>query len=507
MNSSERLKLTRWNRRAIANGASEARVFAFPSWAGIVPARKAQLSLLSCSRFAATAFAIAALMDGRPLSASGTAAVSEKTRDASPYRRFEVEEQDSRIVATTPRPEPTPPRWAREVSQRVHAWHMDSEPDKPRFIPPIPFVVPPTDPAEPFHPHNHQPSITWLPNGDLLAIWFSTVSERGPELTVLASRFRAGQSHWDPASEFFKAPNRNMTGSSLFHDGKGTVYHFNGVGREGAGHRDLALLLRTSADNGATWTPPRAIRPQLGKRHQVIAGTVLTSTGSLIQCCDDAELRGSAPQVSIDGGMTWIDPGAGKPAPQFVAGGLGEGTIAGIHAAVAELNDGRLMALGREHPIDGRMPLSLSADGGRTWTYHASAFPPIGGGQRAVLLRLREGPLLCVSFTSGQRKKPEANGMAFPAAEGGTFVGHGMFAAVSFDEGASWPVRKLLTPGKGNYDGGGHTGAFTATPARAEHAGYLAATQSPDGMIHLLSSRLHYRFNLAWLRTLPGVKP
>ena len=34
----------------------------------------------------------------------------------------------------------------------------------------------------------------------------------------------------------------------------------------------------------------------------------------------------------------------------------------------------------------------------------------------------------------------------------------------------------------------------------AETAGYLAATQTPDGIIHLISSRLHYRFNLAWLR-------
>lgn len=33
----------------------------------------------------------------------------------------------------------------------------------------------------------------------------------------------------------------------------------------------------------------------------------------------------------------------------------------------------------------------------------------------------------------------------------------------------------------------------------AEPRGYLAATQSPDKVIHLVSSRLHYRFNLAGL--------
>ena len=134
-----------------------------------------------------------------------------------------------------------------------------------------------------------------------------------------------------------------------------------------------------------------------------------------------------------------------------------------------------------------------------TWTHRASPFPPIGSGQRLVLKRLRESPLLFVSFTSGNRTKPEANGMTFTDQKGKTFTGHGMYAAVSFDDGKTWPVRKLLTPGKGQFDGGAWTKQFTATPTRAEHGGYLAATQTPDGVIHLISSRLHYRFNLAWL--------
>ena len=51
---------------------------------------------------------------------------------------------------------------------------------------------------------------------DLFAIWYSTKSETGTELTVIASRLKAGQDQWEPSSEFFKAPNRNMHGSSIF---------------------------------------------------------------------------------------------------------------------------------------------------------------------------------------------------------------------------------------------------------------------------------------------------
>ena len=51
-------------------------------------------------------------------------------------------------------------------------------------------------------------------------------------------------------------------------------------------------------------------------------------------------------------------------------------------------------------------------------------------------------------------------------------------------------------------DGGGNTGRFIMSDTQAEPKGYLAITQTPDNMIHLVSSRFHYRFNLAWLKEL-----
>ena len=417
------------------------------------------------------------------------------------YRRFDTEEADGRVVSMTPVPSEAIPRWARDVSQKRLDWSKQAT-KEPFFTGPIAFVMPPTDEGEAFYGHNHQPSITWLPNGDLLAIWYSTNSEYGPVLTVVASRLRPGKEAWDPCSEFFKAPNCNMHGSSIFHDGRGTIYHFNGMAPKGqANWKQLALLMRTSTDNGVTWTPPKAVDERFTTRHQVISGMLETEAGVLIQNCDavPGASGGTALHISRDGGKTWADPGEGKLAPSFTEGGTGEGTIAGIHANVAELSDGRLLAFGRGDAIDGKMPMSISSDLGKTWTYKASPFPPIGGGQRLVLKRLQEGPLLFVAFTSGNRTKPEANGMIFTDQKGQSFTGYGMYAAVSFDDGKTWPVRKLLTPGAGDFDGGAWTKQFTATPTRAEHAGYLAATQTPDGVIHLISSRLHYRFNLPWL--------
>jgi len=63
-------------------------------------------------------------------------------------------------------------------------------------------------------------------------------------------------------------------------------------------------------------------------------------------------------------------------------------------------------------------------------------------------------------------------------------------------------VRKLVTAGgpAREYDGGAWTRKFTMDANNAEHMGYLAGLQTPDGMFHLISSTLHYQFNLAWLK-------
>ena len=41
---------------------------------------------------------------------------------------------------------------------------------------------------------------------------------------------------------------------------------------------------------------------------------------------------------------------------------------------------------------------------------------------------------------------------------------------------------------------------FEMDENHAEPRGYLAGTQTPDNMIHLITSRFYYKFNLAWLK-------
>lgn len=410
------------------------------------------------------------------------------------------------VQADMPQGQPLPalePASQETVSRQKYNWGTPSK--APFFAEPLVYVnTPDCSSGVPFYKHNHCPAVSWCDNGDLLAIWFTCDEESGREMVILESRLKPGATEWTEPREFFRVPDRNVTGSSLLNN-NGTLIHMNGM--EAAGTWEtLAMVMRTSKDNGATWSRPRMVAPEHARRHQVIAGSFVTKEGWLVQAADATPRSngGTAFHLSKDNGLTWEDMGKTNPGT-FKAGASG-GTIAGIHAGVVQLSDGRFMALGRGDGIVDRnglerMPMSISEDNGRTWTYSASEFPPIDGGQRLVLMRLREGPLLLISFTNHPfRLKNGLNGMTFKDKDGNEYTGYGMYAALSFDEGKTWPVKKLLTDGKRRFmDGGAWTGFFDMDSTHAEPRGYLAATQSPDQVIHLLSSRNHYRFNLPWL--------
>ncbi|MBN2315799.1 MAG: SUMF1/EgtB/PvdO family nonheme iron enzyme [Sedimentisphaerales bacterium] len=408
------------------------------------------------------------------------------------------------VLGVTPKTEPlpvlTPTLNRQNVNQQFRPdWSKGPDYNQPYFKGPIEYVkiIPGSD-GPMYSKHNHDPALVDCPNGDLLAIWYSCRNEPGRELTILASRLRYGEEQWEPASVFWNAPDRNDHAPALFYDGWGAIYHFNGLSAA-ATWGNLATIMRTSTDSGATWSRARLINTEHNIRHMPVESAFRTREGFILLPCDAVTggRGGSSVHISRDQGKTWVDPGAGRPNPTFAAGTTGA-WIAGIHAGVTQLKDGRLMAFGRGDNIDGRMPMSISEDMGKSWTYSASEFPPLGGGQRLILKRLQQGPILFISFTDRKKGMIIRDQRVF-----------GMFAALSFDEGKTWPVKRLITDGgpAREVDGGGNTGKFIMDQTHAEPRGYLAATQTPDGLIHLISSKQYYTFNLAWLQQGAEVKP
>jgi hypothetical protein len=286
---------------------------------------------------------------------------------------------------------------------------------------------------------------------------------------------------------FWDMPDRNDHTSSLWCDADGTLYHFNGFS-VAATWGPLAVIMRTSVDHGRSWSKARVILPEHHRRQMPIESIFRTQDGRILLPCDAVTggAGGTAVYLSADNGQTWKDAG---------------GTIAGIHACVAQLRDGRLLAFGRGDNIDGRMPQSVSSDMGRYWKRTASIFPPVGGGQRPLLLRLREGPLLLVSFTGSRKSKRY---MPFTDASGKQRDVTGMFAAISNDDGATWANIRLVSHDGPDMKVETMDGRlFTLGFSSAEPGGYNSVCQAANGVIHLISSRQHYSFNLKWLQTPP----
>lgn len=404
---------------------------------------------------------------------------------------FRVVEGAAPTTAPTP-PAPAPLN-ARDVRPGVAVFEPASA--EPFFSGPEPFVKIPAGSVGPlFSWHNHSPSIAEMPNGDLLTTWFSCIDEGGSELCNLASRLRLGAKEWEPASPFWDGMDVNDHAPKLWYDGDRTVFHFARGATEN--------VFRTSTDSGATWSKARTIMPvgEFGN------GLLRLRDGTLLLPHDS---RNVSITRSRDGGKTWssvVQPRSEKA----VKPGDTAFRPPGIHAPLVELADGRLMAFSRlDVPADqdrfGRKtPVSFSRDQGETWQVEASEFPAISSAQRQTMLRLREGPIVFFSFTDQSRDWKQRIGMKFRLADGTEFTGYGLFAAVSFDEGKTWPVRRLITPGgKARELPTIDRGNFTCSDTMAEKSGYLASIQTRDGRIHLVSSKNHYVLNLGWLRALP----
>ncbi len=390
------------------------------------------------------------------------------------------------MPATRPLPAARPERHQQNVAQRADAMAGPAA-DVPYFKGPRQYVrIPPNSMGPVFSHHNHDPALVECPNGDLLAVWYSCLRERGRELAAVASRLRRGADDWDEAALFWDAPDRNDHAPALWYDGDQTIYHFEGLSAAGT-WGNLATIMRTSTDSGATWSRPRLIIPEHGTRHMPVESVMRLRDGTIVLPCDAVTIGhgGTALWLSRDRGASWHDAG---------------GTIAGIHAGVVELGDGRLLALGRGDTIEGKMPMSLSDDRGKTWTYKPSPFQPIGGGQRLVLTRLREGPILLASFANKPVPITDASGKQRPIT--------GLYAALSHDDGKSWSIgRPICADGPGRQVESMDGRPFTMSWQTAEPRGYLSVCQARNGVIHLISSRQHYAFNLAWLEARPPAGP
>jgi len=351
-----------------------------------------------------------------------------------------------------PLPVATPPRFARDVKQtpaprtgpKAKEAYFDDFNDRRPLIPdntwgPI------------FSKHNHFTACCVCPNGDVLACWYTTKSESGRELAQAASRLPAGSDRWQPASLFFDVPDVNDHAPVLLtHQGR--IYHF--ASQSLRGWDETSNIVRTSDDNGATWSQPRIIARREGPHNLSQACSAFAANDRTIYLAVDGNgHRTESLLVSRDAGETWK-----------LAGGDLREAIGGeyaIHPAIAQGEGGSIVAFMRGPDP---MPRLISKDAGESWTVGQTPFGGIQVGQKAATLRLESGALL---LCANDARKPPITGK------------RGTFAALSEDDGKTWAhVRHV--PGL---------------------RGYLSTAQAPNGVIYVFGSRMSCAaFNEAWLR-------
>lgn len=318
--------------------------------------------------------------------------------------------------------------------------------------------------------HNHSAGMDVLPNGDLLAVYFSSkvgVAEKDTSTTFVQSRLRYGSLEWDMPEPFFITKGYNDQSALVWNDG-GTVRFFGG-GRYISDW--VPFRMAVSEDNGASWTFSIPVLDTAATDYeaQPVSSAFRGPDGAMYFVSDAADSH-SFLWRSRDGGRSWHDMG---------------GRTGARHSTIVPLDDkGHLLSLGGKNAnVNGWMPQNESFDWGETWTESvASPFPPVGGGQRPCLIRLKSGRLLTVgdSFvTRGRDPGPEWK--------------HGLdcYVAISDDNGASWHIKSIP------YGLPQHGGRMVNT------LGYVNVRQAADGMIHLLTTynfpNIHYEFNEAWI--------
>ncbi|MFT3789419.1 MAG: SUMF1/EgtB/PvdO family nonheme iron enzyme [Tepidisphaeraceae bacterium] len=301
----------------------------------------------------------------------------------------------------------------------------------------------------------HNSAVAVCDNGDLVAAYYNTMRwEDDPEQTVLTMRLRYGTNDWDDPEPWPDFADAADAAPVFWNDGNGTLWLFFGSPRLLGGP---PFWFTTSTDNGQSWSEVRApkLEGPVGPYTSQPINSVMRDRDGTIFLAVDGEGATTVLFATTDNGKTWRDTG---------------GRTMGRHTSFILGADGTTLIGygGKNSNLNGFMPMSVSRDGGRTFEHSPTEFMPLASGQRPSVIRLASGRLFLVADTLSSK---------VPGGRTASYV------ALSGDEGKTW-IRRTL-------------------PINST-VGYVTATQAPNGVIHIVTSKtqpvaLHIELNEAWI--------
>ncbi|HTO02674.1 MAG TPA: sialidase family protein [Opitutus sp.] len=255
------------------------------------------------------------------------------------------------------------------------------------------FAYPHTDPYDRHNLYgfNHAPNVAVMPDGSLLASWFSGAFEGDVHQVILGAKSSDGGRTWEVAEQIVDIPRtsdfdpafaiKNNKVVLLLAAGRWNRYPWVGeraVENKLVGLDSYRLYVVTSDDSGATWSEPQMTLDRRGFSRG--NGIVLRDGKILFPVYDD--VGGGKWTTSIlrsrDDGMTGQWSGA-LNAADGKAGG---------EPAIVELDNGSVLVATRSR--DGRVWFAESPDAGDTWGEpYASEFDAATSSH--ALLRTKSG--------------------------------------------------------------------------------------------------------------------
>jgi predicted neuraminidase/peroxiredoxin len=301
----------------------------------------------------------------------------------------------------------------------------------------------------------HCSTITQLPRGDLLCLWYGGSYESADDQTLFLARRPKGSRNWQTPQAILRNADHPPGNGVIFVDGQKRVWivwcrmETPRPRPRGSGWENCTLMYRVSQDEGQTWTADREFLDDKSLRAVPRNPPARLSNGNLMLGVEayKADQGGSAFLIGADGGRHWTLGG-------FVTGGS--------QPALVARSDGSLFALLREKP---RLTKTTSHDGGRTWSkvVPSAILNPDAG---ISMTRLANGHLILVFNDSETKRTP-------------------LSVARSVDEGSTWESPMNLESNPGEYS-------------------YPCVIQTADGRIHVSYTFRRYaikhvEFNEDWI--------
>lgn len=301
-------------------------------------------------------------------------------------------------------------------------------------------------PETPTGPYKHPSSFAELDNGDLYLAFYGGAGEYSTATRVFGSRLRKGSRSWSKPRVIAGNPVYSMGNPVVWQAPDRTLWLFFVV-RPGATWSTSRIAAKTSTDRGLTWSDAFVVAWEAGL--MVRSRPILLADGAYLlpvyhETGTDTE-RTAPDTCSL---FLRFDPAT----KTWTESNRVHSRLGNLQPAVVELEPGRLLALCRrggdyEPGDDGNVVRTESTDGGRTWSPGVETEFP-NPNAAVELIRLRNGHLLFLYNDSPDDRTP-------------------LRAAISTDGGRTWPHRRNLAEGPGDF-------------------AYPTALQAQDGRIHVV---------------------